>query len=310
MVTTFGGDSKNKKGGKSMTSVDLQHYVNLTGFRNLNSYAFKTNPIAGLRHMITNIDTKTDIRASEHQRSKSGISPQKPELSSSSVDRARPVSYSFSSSSSSSSSKSPSTIDMRNASLEQIPSLRSSSASSTVPSSSASSLLVSASTPVPSDSTVKPEIAANTLRNSTIAAATGNEIINEIHPLSQSLYDTIIHSSLTMKNIDLLIEVERLCLILGGIRVTFCKSGKDRTGMAVTLEQARQLGERFNCGMSSSRLIKDANLMRVHGTRLMIAEKNIGKPVYSINILQAQFLPEMFRPPTSVCEAVLKKDNS
>jgi hypothetical protein len=308
MVTTFGGDSKNKKGGKSMTSVDLQHYVNLTGFRNLNSYAFKTNPISGLRSVIINIDSKTVIRGGEQKRSTSGISPSKQSsLSTSSVDKAtRP--YSFSASSSS--SISPSTTDMRNASLEQLPSSRSSSASSTVASSSASALLVPAAAPVPSDATVKPEIAVNTLRNSTIAAATGNEIINEIHPLSQSLYDTIMHSSLTMKNIDLLIEVERLCLILGGIRVTFCKSGKDRTGMAVTLEQARQLGERFNCGMSSSRLLKDANLMRVHGCRLMIAEKNIGKSVYSINILQAQFLPEMFRPPTSVCEAVLKKDNS
>ena len=50
--------------------------------------------------------------------------------------------------------------------------------------------------------------------------------------------------------------------------------------------------------------------MRVHGCRLMVAEKNIGKPVYSINILQAQFLPEVFRPPAVVCEDILKKDNS
>lgn len=132
----------------------------------------------------------------------------------------------------------------------------------------------------------------------------------EIHPLVQDLYQSIANSSPAMKNVDLLLEVERICLILGGIRVTFCKSGKDRTGMAVTLEQSRQLGERYHCGLSTARILKDANLMRVHGCRLAVAEKNIGKPVYSINMIQAQFLPVMFRPPAQVCEDILKKDNS
>ena len=39
-------------------------------------------------------------------------------------------------------------------------------------------------------------------------------------------------------------ELEVVCNALEGLRVSFCKSGKDRTGMAVTLEQARFLGER------------------------------------------------------------------
>jgi hypothetical protein len=50
--------------------------------------------------------------------------------------------------------------------------------------------------------------------------------------------------------------------------------------------------------------------MRVHGVRLLIAEKNIGRKVYSINKFQAQFMPVMLRPPAAVCEDVLKKDNS
>ena len=130
------------------------------------------------------------------------------------------------------------------------------------------------------------------------------------HPMMKSLHNTILSSSLTLKNVDLLIEVERLAVMLGGCRITFCKSGKDRTGMACTLEQSRQLGERYGCGTSFVRTMKDANLMRVHGCRLLIAEKNIGRKVYSINKLQAQFLPAMFRPPNSVCEDLLKKDNS
>jgi hypothetical protein len=130
------------------------------------------------------------------------------------------------------------------------------------------------------------------------------------HPMVKALHDTILSSSLSLKNVDLLIEVERLTVLLGGCRVTFCKSGKDRTGMACTLEQSRQLGERFGCGLSQARTLRDANLMRVHGCRLLIAEKNIGRKVYSINKLQAQFLPVVFRPPKEVCEDIMKKDNS
>lgn len=133
-----------------------------------------------------------------------------------------------------------------------------------------------------------------------------------VHPLVHALHTTIQESSLSLKNVDLLKEVERACLLLGGCRVTFCKSGKDRTGMALTLEQSRQLGERFHCGLTQSRLLRDANIMRVHGVRLLVAEKNIGKKVYSINSLQAQFLPVLFRPPQQVCEDIniMKKDLS
>lgn len=131
-----------------------------------------------------------------------------------------------------------------------------------------------------------------------------------IHPLVSHLHELILSTNIGEKNVDMLIEVERLALIIGAIRVIFCKSGKDRTGMASTLEQSRQLGERFGCGMSLTRLMRDANLMRVYGCRLLICEKNIGRKVYSINKLQAQFLPIVFRPPNEVCEDLLKKDNS
>ena len=112
------------------------------------------------------------------------------------------------------------------------------------------------------------------------------------------------------KNIDMLMEVERVCQLLGGCRVTFCKSGKDRTGMVVTLEQSRQLGERFRCGRTFERLQRDATVFRLHGCRLLLAEKNIGKKVYSINRIQSQFLPVLLRPPVSVCEDIWKKDSS
>jgi hypothetical protein len=123
-----------------------------------------------------------------------------------------------------------------------------------------------------------------------------------VHPLVRNISTIMLSSDISAKNVDLLAEVERVCVQLKACRVTFCKSGKDRTGMAVTLEQARQLGDKFNLGSSSARVLRDATLMRTHGTRLDVCEKNIGKRVYSINSLQTQFLPPMYRPSPSVLE--------
>jgi hypothetical protein len=193
---------------------------------------------------------------------------------------------------------------------------------------------------------------------SAAAAATAGKA--PYHPMVADIHQAMNSSAaqLSLKNVDLLEAVERLTVMLDGVRVTFCKSGKDRTGMAVTLDQARQLSARYglfngllaqsrhlsmgggggggggssassassstagsaNSNSNSSantfaslldeRLASLANLMRVYGTRVAVAEKNIGRPVYSINLLQARFLPPLLRPPPAVCEAILKKDNS
>jgi hypothetical protein len=47
-----------------------------------------------------------------------------------------------------------------------------------------------------------------------------------IHPVMHALYSILRSVSLTAKNVDLLLEIERICVMLGGTRVTFCKSGK------------------------------------------------------------------------------------
>ena len=52
------------------------------------------------------------------------------------------------------------------------------------------------------------------------------------------------------------------------------------------------------------------HFLRIHGVRVMIAEKNIGRRVYSINQLQAQFLPLVYRPPKEVLEDLLRKDDT
>lgn len=130
------------------------------------------------------------------------------------------------------------------------------------------------------------------------------------HPLLAELFDSLWYFDKKGKNVDMLEVLERVCLQLNGARVTFCKSGKDRTGMSVTLFQSRHLGTQYSLGTSERRVLRDANVMRAHGVRLSIAEKNIGRRVYSFNMLQVQFLPVMYRPPAHVCESLLKKDNS
>jgi len=132
------------------------------------------------------------------------------------------------------------------------------------------------------------------------------------HPWLGRLAEHVRYTGKAEKNVQMLMEVQRVCHVLGGCKVTFCKSGKDRTGMVITLEQSRIIGERFGCGDSTERVIKDADLMRLHGPRLQVCTKNIGRAVFSMNKLQAQFLPNLLRPPRSTMEEMnlFKSDNT
>ncbi|RHY89044.1 hypothetical protein DYB35_008084 [Aphanomyces astaci] len=123
-------------------------------------------------------------------------------------------------------------------------------------------------------------------------------------------------STMTKKNHRILLEASDDIRRLNGGRVTFCKSGKDRTAMSVTLDQARVVGSLWKHAPmmlqdASSKqdwaLLKPvANLMREFGVRIEVAKKNVGQPRYSFNGLQRKLLPKMYRPPRG---AIIKGDH-
>ncbi|KAJ8571194.1 hypothetical protein ON010_g5642 [Phytophthora cinnamomi] len=116
------------------------------------------------------------------------------------------------------------------------------------------------------------------------------------------------------KNTCILLHAADAVRSLNGGRVTYCKSGKDRTAMSTTLEQARLLVQRkrhvlqeIESGGATEygplEEVKDvANTMRAFGVRIHIAKKNVGRFKYSFNSLQRKLLPEIYRPPMSTIQ--------
>ena len=135
--------------------------------------------------------------------------------------------------------------------------------------------------------------------------ADGEEVHFVMHNMSKTLQDTPVGQ----KNVSVLECLEDIAVQLDALRVTFCKSGKDRTGMAVTLEQSRYMARKFGIGTNNKDIvIHNANIMREYGTRLDVVEKNIKKRCYAINAIQATFLPEEYKPPSRVLEDLIRND--
>jgi len=104
------------------------------------------------------------------------------------------------------------------------------------------------------------------------------------------------------KDVDVLVFAENTVRSLGGGRVTFCKSGKDRTAMSATLEQSGLLSTMPLVHKVQLDEQMVSNLAREYGSRIVVAEKNVGRPKYSFNSAQRQLLPTRYRPPHSTIQ--------
>lgn len=125
-----------------------------------------------------------------------------------------------------------------------------------------------------------------------------------------------------------LVEAERAVRALDAALCVFCKSGKDRTGMIVTLHNAlffRRPNDPPNppaeLAVNDDAVLARANLLREFGVRLRLCEKNTGRrkvrsvlciacagltlyfqSQFAFNVIQRKFLPPPLRPPLSVIE--------
>ncbi|KAG7397798.1 Phosphatidylinositol 3,4,5-trisphosphate-dependent Rac exchanger 2 protein [Phytophthora boehmeriae] len=95
------------------------------------------------------------------------------------------------------------------------------------------------------------------------------------------------------KNVALLMDSSDFCRALGGARITCCKSGKDRTAMSVTLEQARLL-----CGeLQASQGSALCSNMRLYGVRRRNVFMNTKADKFAFNEVQRKMLPDCYKPP-------------
>ena len=94
------------------------------------------------------------------------------------------------------------------------------------------------------------------------------------------LLDAVRNESRRDKNTEVLMLAADLTRRMNAGRCISCKSAKDRTSMAVTLEQARILGHWYGMGEEEQRVATRS--MRTHGVRLENCFKNIGMHARSL----------------------------
>ncbi|CAB4066700.1 unnamed protein product [Lepeophtheirus salmonis] len=78
------------------------------------------------------------------------------------------------------------------------------------------------------------------------------------------------------KNVEILHLASNISRRLSGIRFTSCKSGKDRTGMSVTLEQVQILSREYD--LAQPEFQRALDVMRSEGTRIANAQKKHRTP--------------------------------
>ncbi|TMW67121.1 hypothetical protein Poli38472_012237 [Pythium oligandrum] len=97
------------------------------------------------------------------------------------------------------------------------------------------------------------------------------------------------------KHMTILTLSSSIARLVGGGRVTCCKSAKDRTSMSLTLEEATLLVRTH--GLRASDRDAFTTLLRTHGVRRENARKNIGRAQYCFNAFQNFLLPTDYQCP-------------
>ncbi|EQC42258.1 hypothetical protein SDRG_01092 [Saprolegnia diclina VS20] len=151
--------------------------------------------------------------------------------------------------------------------------------------------------------------AAGVSKQSVINKASLQSLEQYMGQVPTALRDAVTNENGSSKNTEILHLASKAVRRLYGGRVTCCKSGKDRTAMSVTWEQAAwalqandDLDNADADDLEASDVLKMANVMREFGGRIGIAEKNVGAKRYSFNALQRKLLPPSYRPPLSTIQ--------
>ncbi|CAF1149959.1 unnamed protein product [Adineta ricciae] len=118
-----------------------------------------------------------------------------------------------------------------------------------------------------------------------------NNLPEDIPDLLKQLEHTI-HSN-KPKNVNIFTLAEKVCRRAYGVRVTGCKSAKDRTSMGFTLEQGQLLVN--NHRVDKHDLHEIINQFRRYGTSIENALANTGVKAYAFSYLQLLTFPEYYR---------------